>query len=183
MIYLLFLLTGACALVYEVVWSRQFGLLFGHTAQAAAVVLGAYFGGMTVGYLLAARLAGRLRQPLRGYAVAELLAALWALAIPAVLAALHASGSTALLNNDNTAMQVATRALLSFLLMLPATAALGASLPFVVQHLSAGSGDASRRITLAYSVNTLGAFAGVLLASFHMIPPNHRSVWSSGRRR
>src|SRR5690606_41491946 len=48
-----------CALVYEVVWSRQFGLLFGHTAQAAAVVLGAYFGGMTVGYLLAARLAGR----------------------------------------------------------------------------------------------------------------------------
>ena len=52
MIYLLFLLTGACALVYEVVWSRQFGLLFGHTAQAAAVA--SYVGGA----LLQATIAG-----------------------------------------------------------------------------------------------------------------------------
>ncbi len=169
MIYLLFLLTGACALIYEVVWSRQFGLLFGHTAQAAAVVLGAYFSGMTVGYLLAARLSGRLRRPLRGYAVAELLAAGWALAIPALLALLQAESLAGLLNNDNLALQTAIRALLSFLLMLPATAALGASLPFVVQYLSRGSGDPSRRITLAYSVNTLGAFGGVLLATFVLI--------------
>ncbi|MCB1217921.1 fused MFS/spermidine synthase [bacterium] len=169
MIYLLFLLTGACALVYEVVWSRQFGLLFGHTAQAAAVVLGAYFSGMTAGYLLAARLAGRLRRPLRGYAAAELLAALWALAIPWLLGLMQQGGAASLINSDNLTLQLTLRALLSFLLMLPATAALGASLPFVVQHLSSGGGDHSRRITLAYSINTLGAFCGVLLATFVMI--------------
>jgi spermidine synthase len=169
MIYLLFLLTGACALIYEVVWSRQFGLLFGHTAQAAAVVLAAYFGGMTIGYLLAARLAGRLRRPLRGYAAAELLAAGWALLIPLLLTLLQNARFAALLNNDEQLLQIAIRALVSFILMLPATAALGASLPFVVQHLALGTGDPSRRITLAYSLNTLGAFAGVLLASFYLI--------------
>lgn len=169
MIYLLFLLTGACALIYEVVWSRQFGLLFGHTAQAAAVVLAAYFGGMTIGYLLAARLARRLRRPLRGYAAAELLAAGWALLIPLLLTLLQDARFAGLLNNDDQLLQIAIRALVSFLLMLPATAALGASLPFVVQHLALGTGDPSRRITLAYSVNTLGAFGGVLLATFFLI--------------
>ena len=104
MIYLLFLLTGACALVYEVVWSRQFGLLFGHTAQAAAVVLGSYFSGMTIGYLLAARLAGRLARPLRGYAIAEIIAALWSLAIPLLLGTLATGALAALLNNDNTTL-------------------------------------------------------------------------------
>ncbi|MCB1221507.1 MAG: fused MFS/spermidine synthase [Planctomycetales bacterium] len=169
MIYLLFLLTGACALVYEVVWSRQFGLLFGHTAQAAAVVLGSYFSGMTIGYLLAARLAGRLARPLRGYAIAEIIAALWSLAIPLLLGTLATGALAALLNNDNTTLQVTMRALLSFLLMLPATAALGASLPFVVQHLACGGGDHTHRITLAYSFNTLGAFGGVMLATFVLI--------------
>jgi len=39
LVYAIFLLSGAAALIYEISWSRQIGLLFRHTAQAAAVVL------------------------------------------------------------------------------------------------------------------------------------------------
>ena len=63
-VYLLFLISGAAGLIYEISWSRQIGLLFGHTVHAAAVTLGAYFGGMAVGYALAARLLPRLTRPL-----------------------------------------------------------------------------------------------------------------------
>ena len=53
MVYLLFFLSGAAALVYEIAWSRELGIFFGHTVHAAAVVLGAYFAGMALGYWLA----------------------------------------------------------------------------------------------------------------------------------
>ena len=48
------------ALVYEISWSRQMGLLFGHTVQASATVVGAFFAGMGLGYALAARLTRRV---------------------------------------------------------------------------------------------------------------------------
>ena len=50
LVYAIFLLSGTAALIYEISWSRQIGLLFGHTAQAAAVVLWAYFTGLGLGY-------------------------------------------------------------------------------------------------------------------------------------
>ena len=85
LIYLLFFFSGAAGLIYEISWSRQIGLLFGHTAQSGAVVLGAYFCGMAVGYLFASRIVARLRHPLAGYAIAELTVALWAVATPLLL--------------------------------------------------------------------------------------------------
>ncbi|MFV2070198.1 MAG: hypothetical protein ACC645_24790 [Pirellulales bacterium] len=68
--YLIFFLSGAAALIYEISWSRQLGLLFGHTVHAAAVVLASYFAGMAVGHLVAARWSSRV-SPLLGYGIAR----------------------------------------------------------------------------------------------------------------
>jgi|GEM_PF-3089741 len=54
-VWLIFFLSGAAGLIYEISWSRQIGLLFGHTAQAASIVLSSYFSGMAIGYWLGAR--------------------------------------------------------------------------------------------------------------------------------
>ena len=53
-------LSGFAALVYEVSWNRQLGLLFGPTTHAAAVVLAAHFGGMAIGYAVGGRIANRV---------------------------------------------------------------------------------------------------------------------------
>ena len=50
--YGIFFLSGAAALIYEISWSRQIGLVLGQTAHAAAVVLSAYFAGLAFGYWL-----------------------------------------------------------------------------------------------------------------------------------
>jgi len=84
LIYLAFFLSGVAALVYEISWSRQLGLLFGHTVHAASVVLGSYFAGLAVGYAIGGFLSTRVR-PLTGYAVAELVVAVWVFAIPLIL--------------------------------------------------------------------------------------------------
>ena len=49
MLYLLVFCSGFAGLVYEVLWMKQLGLLFGNTSHAAAVTLAAFFGGLTVG--------------------------------------------------------------------------------------------------------------------------------------
>ena len=56
---ILFFLSRFAALVYEVSWNRQFGLLFGLTSQAAAIVLAASFGGMAIGYAVGAWISNR----------------------------------------------------------------------------------------------------------------------------
>src|SRR6266849_9545357 len=60
-IVLCFFLSGATGLVYQVVWLRLLGLVFGHTVYATTTVLAAFMGGLALGSLLAARAMPRLR--------------------------------------------------------------------------------------------------------------------------
>src|SRR5438309_1024041 len=71
-IYLLFFLSGAAGLVYEVLWSRLLKDLFGVTAHAVAAVLATYLGGLALGSWLLGRAADRRRDPLRMYGFLEL---------------------------------------------------------------------------------------------------------------
>ena len=57
-------LSGAAALVYEVVWLRMLGLVVGHAVDALTAVLAAFMAGLALGAMLFGRFAGRLRQPL-----------------------------------------------------------------------------------------------------------------------
>src|SRR5262249_46651363 len=50
-----FFLSGATALVYEVVWLRVLGLVFGHTVYAVTTVLSAFMAGLGLGSLLFGR--------------------------------------------------------------------------------------------------------------------------------
>ena len=51
----LFFLSGACALVYQVLWLRLLGLVFGVTILAATTVLASFMGGLAIGSLVAGR--------------------------------------------------------------------------------------------------------------------------------
>jgi len=48
-VLLIFLLSGAAGLMYEVVWARQLVLVFGNTTQAVSAILTGYFGGLAIG--------------------------------------------------------------------------------------------------------------------------------------
>ena len=115
MTFLVFL-SGAAGLAYEVSWSRQLGLVFGQTARAAAIVLGAYFLGMSLGYALASRLAPTWRRPLFGFAAAEVLVGAWAFAVPGLLTLM-----------PSNILDGVTRVLVAVFVLLPGTIALGAS--------------------------------------------------------
>src|SRR5688572_1476790 len=80
-----FFLSGCVALIYQVLWTRQLGLLFGVTIQAASTVLASFMAGVAIGSFLAGRWADRIRRPLRMFAWVELLIGLSALLTPLAL--------------------------------------------------------------------------------------------------
>src|SRR5438477_8296862 len=77
-----FLLSGATGLIYEVVWARMLGLVFGATTIAISAMLAAFMGGLALGSALAAKLGARIRRPLRAYALMEMCIGLYALIVP-----------------------------------------------------------------------------------------------------
>ena len=57
---LLFVLSGAAGLIYEVVWARQLVLVFGNTSQAVSTILTGFFGGLAIGGVVGGRIADRV---------------------------------------------------------------------------------------------------------------------------
>src|SRR5260221_8816238 len=71
-ILVIFVLSGAAALIDEIVWSRQLVLVFGNTTQAVSAILTGFFGGLAVGSVVGGRIADRVRVPLWMYGILEL---------------------------------------------------------------------------------------------------------------
>src|SRR2546422_4325350 len=68
-LYVVFFLSGATGLVYEVIWVRLTGLIFGNTSQAISTVLGAFMAGVALGSWKLGKKADRTGNPLRMYGV------------------------------------------------------------------------------------------------------------------
>ena len=167
----LFFLSGACGLVYQVVWARMLTVVFGATVLAVSTVLSAFMAGLALGSFLFGRYIDRVDQPMRVFALLEAGVGLYALLFP-TLAGLIGSSSAMLLHAfdpDGGTLYAALRLLISFLLLLVPTSLMGATLPvlskFVVRRLS-GVGVG---VGLLYAVNTLGAVAGVVLITFYLM--------------
>src|SRR5882672_2282250 len=71
-LYVIFFLSGATGLVYEVIWVRLTGLVFGNTSHAISTVLGAFMAGLALGSWKLGRHADRTRNPLRTYGLLEI---------------------------------------------------------------------------------------------------------------
>src|ERR671932_338396 len=82
LVTLCFVLSGATGLIYEVLWARMLGLVFGATTFAISAVLAAFMGGLALGSAWAGRAAARIKRPLRAYGLLEIGIAVYAVAVP-----------------------------------------------------------------------------------------------------
>jgi len=162
-------LSGAAALVYESLWLRSFGLIFGGTTSAVAMVLAVFMGGLAIGSALVARRA--VADPLRAYARLELSTGAAALATLPLLRALPwAYGMLVARSGLTGTAEHAGIALLAALVLLPATILLGATVPLAVAFLSRAGSEVHAGFGRLYLLNTLGGAVGVALAPFVLVP-------------
>lgn len=169
---LLFALSGAAALIYEVVWTRLLTLEVGHGLAAASTVLAAFMGGLAAGAALGGRAGQRLSPPeaLRTYARLEVVIAVAAVSLPwalgllvPLLAAVYDDGRGGL------AFGV-VRVLSSLVLLSVPAAAMGATFPIASRWMVRHASTISRDAGVLYAANTLGAAAGALAAGFVLLP-------------
>ncbi|MBY0492586.1 MAG: fused MFS/spermidine synthase [Cyanobacteria bacterium] len=166
----MFFASGACALVYQVMWLRLLSLVFGVTVYAASTVLAAFMAGLGLGSLVAGRLAARMSRPLVAFGLAEALVGITAFATPflldaltAVWIAIHPALPTSI------AALTAIRFVIAFLLLIVPTSMMGATLPLVIKSAVTRADRIGGRIGLLYAINTTGAIAGALIAGFYFI--------------
>jgi predicted membrane-bound spermidine synthase len=169
-VLLIFVLSGAAGLVYEVVWARQLVLVFGNTTQAVSAILTGFFGGMAIGGVFGGRLGDRVRRPLRLYGILELVLVVLVLATPATFHLLHEvyRGAFGALETSPVALSL-VRFALSILALGPATILMGATLPTLTRYLTRDPTQLSRAFGRLYAANTIGAILGTIAAGFVLI--------------
>ena len=176
---LLYLLSGAAALLYEVAWLRLLTLSMGHTTAAVGAVLAAFMGGLAIGAAVGGRATSALapRRALRMYAALEVTIALCALVMPAALAAMRPLLAWAYANGSGGMLFDAVRLTVSIVLIAIPAAAMGASFPIgVVAVRDAGFGirdsknSGSQDAGTLYAMNTIGAALGAALTGFVLLP-------------
>jgi spermidine synthase len=166
----LFLASGFSALVYQIVWLRMLGLVFGVTVHAASAVLTSFMGGLALGSWLGGRIADRSRSPLRAFALVEIGVALSAVAVPALLRAAEALYANVHAHApDAPLLLTAARLGCAALVLLVPTTLMGASLPLLSRYVAGSAGGVASRIGVLYAANTTGAICGVVSAGFVLI--------------
>ena len=143
---LLFLVSGACGLIYQVLWLRLLGLVFGVTVYSASTVWASFMAGLALGSYLGGRIGARSRVPLIWFGVVEVLVGVSALATPAVLDALkHVYAAWLPSLPDSPAAVTAARAAMSFLVLIVPTLMMGASLPLIIRSSLFSGGELGAR--------------------------------------
>ena len=163
---LLFFLSGAAALVYQVAWQRLLALHSGVGLYSVAMIVAAFMAGLGIGSHQGGRLSTAVsgRRALAAFAALELaIGAFGALSPWLYYDWLYPRA----VHLPSPSWQAG---LLHLLALLPPTVLMGMSLPFLVRAVVNDVEAASRRIGWLYGVNVLGAATGAFATPWLLFP-------------
>jgi spermidine synthase len=162
--------SGIAGLIYQVLWMKRIGLLFGNTSHAAAVTLAAFFAGLGAGSWWWGRRVAGVARPLRTYAWLEFGIAIAALTYFGVLKLFHAVYPALHASVSGGGWLLAVKFALAMVLVFPAAFFMGGTVPVIGQAVIRQQETLGRTGAMLYAVNTLGAALGVAFAAFILIP-------------
>jgi predicted membrane-bound spermidine synthase len=162
--------SGIGSLIFETLWLRLSGLTFGNSVWSAALILSSFMAGLALGNAIAAASKVKRWRPLRFYAVLEIAVAFFGCTIvfglPLLGDCLRPVFQT--LWNHQVVL-IGLRLVLSFLILLVPTTAMGLTLPVLIEDPLLRRAEFGRAIGALYGSNTLGAVAGALLGEGYLV--------------
>ncbi len=179
MLPVLLMISGASGLGCQLVWTRQLTGGLGQELPAVLAVVAAFFAGLAVGAALLDRRLAATLHPARWYGGLETGIALWTVATAWLIPWLNEQLGPAIGLTPSPWRHWGVAFLGPLLALLPATAAMGATLPAMVRW--AGRLDPTRvRVGSLYAANTAGAVAGTLAGALWLIPwlGFRQTLWS-----
>ena len=169
-IYFLFLFSGIASLIYQIVWVRMLTLVFGHTIYSVSIVLSAFMAGLGLGSYLWGKTIDKTGKPLLVYGKIEILIGISAAFLSFLLS--NFTSIYAWLHQwlpNLFFLVVALKTVLAFLLVLIPTIFMGATLPVMCKYFATEEANLGQQVGYLYSINTLGAAAGCLVAGYFLI--------------
>ncbi len=167
LLYLVSILSGLAGLGYELAWTRMLAVGLGHEIPAVLAVTAALFCGLAAGAWLAERRPAPSR-PGRVYAALELAIGCWSLVTIFLIPLANHLVATWTGPMPSPLRHWTVAFLVPLVLLLPATSAMGATLP-TLARVAAELGTGGRVAGL-YAANTFGAVAGTLLSTLLVVP-------------
>src|SRR5215472_11766298 len=161
---LLLFLSGAAALIYQVVWIKQLSLVTGVDVYAVTAGVSAFFAGLGLGEYFFGRRADRSPSPTRLYAKLEFLTA--GAAILTSFALGRAAGPFAAIESR---IGLAAWAFPFALVGIPAFLG-GGALPVLARAREPLAKELGSVVGRFYAASTGGAISGALLSTFLLIP-------------
>ncbi|MDJ0813081.1 MAG: fused MFS/spermidine synthase [Woeseiaceae bacterium] len=164
-------ISGASALIYQLIWVRLLGLVFGVSSFAVATVVAVFLLGLGLGSYFFGRWSERARDPLRIYMYVELGIAATSLIAYLVIEALpiYRYLYEYAYNNLGFYGLSLARLLLSTLVLLPPVFLIGGTMPLLAKFFLCDSAKLGSSFSKIYYLNTLGACAGALLTGFVLV--------------
>ncbi len=161
--------SGFAGLGYQIIWTQQSALWLGHESAAVFAVVGAFFIGLAAGAMILGRRIAVSTRPGRWYAGCEAVAGGWGLTLIFLIGPAAERILGVLGERPTPTWQWAVAFVSTALLLLPATAAMGATLPAMEKCLSQFRRDGAN-VAALYAGNTFGAVLGVIGTTFWLIP-------------
>ncbi len=165
-----FFVSGISGLIYEVVWNRLLGLVFGNTVFATSTLLTAYMAGLSLGSYLSGKYAYRIKRGLSAYAYLEIGIGTYCLIIPFLINIMGDIYTPIQRSLELSFYSFSlVRFLLCFFILLIPTTFMGATLPIFSRFYVECEDHFGHGVGQIYAINTLGAFFGTILSGFVLI--------------
>jgi spermidine synthase len=168
--YCIFFLSGAAALIYEIVWSRYLSLVFGGSHLAITTVLTVFMAGLALGsYTIGRGIDGRGRL-LRLFGLLELgvgFSALLFLGLMQIYPPVYVR--LAGLAPESGLYLTAIRLLFAVVALMVPTTLMGGTLPVLTAFTARLLQGAGIRLSFLYGCNTIGAVCGAAATGFVML--------------
>jgi len=170
LIYLMFFLSGAAALIYQVVWVRSFTLIFGGSHLAVTAVLSIFMAGLAAGGYAIGKYVDHVTKPLRLYGLLELGIALFALVFMGLMKLYPSIYIPLAQGKDNAHFYLLfIRVLFSVIALIIPTTLMGGTLPVLSRFVSKQPQTLRSYLSFLYGVNTLGAVLGAIAGGFFLL--------------
>lgn len=169
-LHLLFLVSGFCGMGSQLVCTRLLSLGLGQEWPAVLAVITAFFLGLAIGGWGARNLdASRAGKAcLLLYAMLEATIGVWQFILPSLMHAIQLKAPGLIGAAPSALWHWSVAFTIPAVTLLPATVAMGASLP-VMELAARGLSEASSRLGSLYAANTLGASLGIVSGAAFMV--------------
>ena len=168
----LFILSGICGLIYEVVWSKYLSVFIGSSGYSHMIVLATFMGGLALGAFVFGKLSDKYSNQLKLYGIIEIGVGIYCLLYPFFFEMAGNAFVNIAVGQQPTSTQnsfLFLKFLLSFITLIVPTFLMGGTLPILTKFVTKSISNSGKDVAVLYYINSFGAVIGTALAGFYLV--------------